>query len=290
MLLIQLLFNGLQLGSFYALTAAGFALIFGSTRVFHVAHGACFVLSGYVFYYCYEVQGGPWWLATIFTIFGAATFGICIEKFVYRPIQRHEASFFTVFIASFGVALIVQNLVGIQFGRGFVGVTSTLSRANEVAPGLFIAPVGLLALGSASAIFLALHLFLRNSLTGIGLRALSENVELVRSYGLDPIRLARWAFVLGSLMTVVPAILTSIHSGLHPSLGPHVMLISLAAAIVGGIGNMRGAALAGVMLGLIENIVIWRLDTQWAEAASFVALFIVILFWPSGLLGSAKAR
>ena len=109
MLFVQLLFNGLQIGSFYALTAAGFALIFGSTRVFHVAHGACFVLSGYVFYYCFELQGMPWWLATIATIFAAAMFGICIEKFVYRPIQRHEASFFTVFIASFGVALIVQR-------------------------------------------------------------------------------------------------------------------------------------------------------------------------------------
>ena len=149
MLFVQLLFNGLQIGSFYALTAAGFALIFGSTRVFHVAHGACFVLSGYVFYYCFELQGMPWWLATIATIFAAAMFGICIEKFVYRPIQRHEASFFTVFIASFGVALIVQNVIGIPFGRGFVGVTSTLSRATEVAPGLYIAPVGLLALGSA---------------------------------------------------------------------------------------------------------------------------------------------
>lgn len=290
MLLVQLLFNGLQLGSFYALTAAGFALIFGSTRVFHVAHGACFVLSGYVFYYCYEIQGMPWWLGVIATVLAAALFGICVERCIYRPIQRHEASFFTVFIASFGIALIIQNLVGMQFGLGFVNVTSTLSRGIEVTPGLFIAPVGLLALGSAIAIFGALHLFLTRSLIGIGLRALNENVELVRSYGLDPTRLARWAFALGSLMTVVPAILTSIHSGLHPSLGPHVMLISLAAAIVGGIGNMRGAALAGLMLGLIENIVIWRLAPQWAEAASFVALFIVILFWPSGLLGSAKAR
>ena len=290
MLLLQLLFNGLQLGSFYALTAAGFALIFGTTRVFHVAHGACFVLSGYVFYFCYEVQNGPWWLATAAAAVAAAMFGVCIEKFVYRPIQRHEASFFTVFIASFGVALIVQNLVGIQFGTGFVGVSSSLSRAKEVLPGLYIAPVGLLALTSTIAIFAAFHFFLRNSLTGIGLRALSESIELVRSYGLDPFKLARWAFVLGSLMTVVPAILTSVHSGLHPSLGPHVMLISLAAAIVGGIGNMWGAALAGLMLGLIENLVIWRLDSQWAEAASFVALFIVILFWPSGLLGQAKRR
>ena len=285
------MFNGLQLGSFYALTAAGFALIFGSTRVFHVAHGACFVLSGYVFYYCYEVQG-----CTVVARDDRHGVRCCCVWYLHRkicvdrPIQRHEASFFTVFIASFGVALIIQNLVGIQFGLGFVGVTSPLSRAIEVAPGLFIAPVGLLALASAVTIFAVLHLFLKRSLTGIGLRALSENVELVRSYGLDPTRLARWAFALGSLMTVVPAILTSIHSGLHPSSGRHVTLISLAAAIVGGIGNMRGAALAGLMLGLIENIVIWRLAPQWAEAASFVALFIVILFWPSGLLGSAKAR
>src|SRR5882757_8511652 len=143
MVLLQLFLNGLQLGAIYALTAVGFSLIFGSTKIFHVAHGSAFAIGGYMYWWLAMTLNVAWPIATLAAVLAAAAFGLFMEKFIYRPIQRHEGSFFTVFIAAFGVQIIVQNLIGTIFGRGFASVTTSLSRSVEVMPGLFIAPVAM---------------------------------------------------------------------------------------------------------------------------------------------------
>src|SRR3954453_16746433 len=102
MVFLQLFLNGLQLGAIYALTAVGFSLIFGSTKIFHVAHGSAFAISGYIYWWLPSMLSGPWPLATAPAGIAPAVFGLFMERFIYPPIQRHEASFFTVFIAAFG--------------------------------------------------------------------------------------------------------------------------------------------------------------------------------------------
>jgi branched-subunit amino acid ABC-type transport system permease component len=117
------------------------------------------------------------------------------------------------------------------------------------------------------------------------MRALSENPDLIRVFGLDPGRVAQYAFAIGSAIVVPGAILTAMTEGLNPAIGNHVMLISLAATIVGGIGSLRGAACGGLLLGLAENLALWRLDPQWSEAVTFVVLFLFIVFRPAGFFG-----
>jgi branched-chain amino acid transport system permease protein len=217
----------------------------------------------------------------------AVLFGVAMDRFVYAPIQRHEGSFFTVFVASFGVAIVVQNLIGMIFGRGFVAVSTPLSRSIEIASGLYVSPLAGIAIVCAVAFFFALHLFLSRTNVGFALRALSENPELVRAYGLSPRRLSTYAFALGSLLVVPSALLTGASSGLNPAVGSDIMLVSLAATIVGGVGSLRGAAFAGVLLGLGQNLALWRLESQWSDAVTFVVLFLFILFRPSGFFGRA---
>lgn len=287
MLLLQLLINGLQVGALYALIAVGFSLIFGSTKVFHFAHGAAFTIAAYVFYYLYSVVQGHWTLAVGAAIFAAVVFGILLDRFVYAPIQRHEGWFFTVFVASLGVGIVVQNLIGMIFGRSFVSVATTLSRSIEIASGLFVSPLSGIAIICAIVLFGALHFFLMRTHVGMALRALSENPELVRTYGMSPRRLSAIVFALGSLMVVPAAILSGASSGLNPAIGHHVMLISLAATIVGGVGSLRGAACAGLLLGLAENLALLHFESQWSEAVTFIVLFLFILFRPSGFFGRA---
>src|ERR1043165_5653819 len=136
MVFLPLFLNGLQLGAIYALTAAGFSLIFGSTKIFHVAHGSAFAIGGYIYWWFATRLNVPWPLATLAAVICAAAFGLFMERFIYRPIQRHEASFFTVFIAAFGVQLFVQNLIGTIAGRGMETVTTPLSRSVEIMDGL----------------------------------------------------------------------------------------------------------------------------------------------------------
>ncbi len=285
MLLLQLLINGLQLGAIYALTAVGFALIFGSTKVFHVAHGAAFTLAGYLFWWSVTVLKWHWSGGIVLAVAVVVAFGVFMERCIYRPIQRHEGAFFTVFIASFGMQIIVQNLVGTVFGRGFETVTVELSRAVEIAPGLFVAPIAGVAIGAALALFLGLNLFLSRTQVGTGLRALSDNPDLVRIFGLEPARLAQVAFGLGSALVVPAAALTAMTQGINPGIGAHIMLISIAATIVGGIGSLKGAAYGGMLLGLAESVAVWKLDPQWSEAVTFVILFVFIIFRPAGFMG-----
>lgn len=287
MLLLQLLLNGLQLGALYALIAAGFSLIFGTTRIFHVAHGATFTLAGFVYYELAVVLGLGWLAALLAAAAAAVLFGMLLDRWVYAAIQRHEGAFFTLFVASFGMAIVVQNLVAMQFGKGLVSVSSSLSKGVEVTPGLFVAPIfGWIAVTTALA-FVLLHLLLTRTNTGLALRALGQSPELVKVYGLIPRQLSQYAFLIGSLLVVPAAVFSAMTSGLNPNMGNHVMLISIAATIVGGVGSLKGAALAGLLLGMAESLSLAWIDPQWSEAVTFVVLFLFIIFRPTGIYGRA---
>ncbi|SDE87069.1 branched-chain amino acid ABC transporter permease [Rhodospira trueperi] len=286
MLWLQLAITGLQVGALYALTAVGFSLIFGCTRIFHFAHGATFVLAAYVFYYV-ESQGYGTAAGVLAASVAAVGFGVLMDRLVYAPIQRHEGSFFTVFVASFGIGIAVQNLVGMVFGRSFVTVTTPLSRSVEVLDGVYVSPLAWIAVACAGVFFLGLWFFLRRTNLGTGLRALADNPELIRVFGLSPRLLSTYAFALGSFLVVPAAVITGATAGLNPALGHHVMLISLAATIVGGIGSIGGALVAGFGLGLAESLALLQFDSQWTEAVTFAILFLFILLRPSGLFGRA---
>ena len=289
MLILQLLLNGLQTGAIYALTAAGFALIFGATRIFHFAHGTAFTLAGYAFLLSWRA-GWPVWIGTILAFAVAIGFGIAIERFVYRPIQRHEGGFFTVFVAAFGVGIVVQNLVGMFAGRGLVTVETRLSFANEILPDVFVAPMLWIAIAASAVLFAALTVFLTKSYAGVALRALAQNPDLIRAYGLSANKISVLAFAIGSALAAPAAIFWAMTQGLNEAVGHQVMLISMAATIVGGIGSLRGAALAGLMLGIAESVALAVVDTQWAEAVSFFVLFAFIIFRPSGMFGVVQTR
>src|SRR2546430_17261660 len=107
MVLLQLFLNGLQLGAIYALTAVGFSLIFGSTKIFHVAHGSAFAISGYIYWWLASKLNVPWPVATLAAVVAAAAVGPAIERFIYRPVQRPAASVFTGFVAASCAPLVI---------------------------------------------------------------------------------------------------------------------------------------------------------------------------------------
>ncbi len=287
MLFLQLLVNGIQVGALYALTSVGFSLIYGSTRIFHFAHGATFTIAAYIFYSLNSVHGVGWVVAALCASVAAVLFGILLDRLVYAPILKLHGSLFTIFVASFGAGIVVQNIIGMVFGRSFVSVPNVLSNSRELLPGLFVSPLAGVSIVCALGFFLGLQFFLMRTHVGIALRALSENPDLVRAYGMSTRWLSTVVFALGSLMVVPAALLTGMASGLNPAAGQHVMLVSLASTIVGGVGSLRGAALAGLLLGVAENLALWTFDTQWSEAVTFVVLFLFILIRPSGIAGRA---
>lgn len=288
-MLLQLFVDGLQLGALYALMAVGFAIIFGSTRVFHYAHGTTYIIVGYVFFYLFDRLHVPWWAAAVASACAAVIFGVALDRFVYRPIQRDEGSFFTVFVASFGIGVVAENLVIIFFGASFVSISTPLTRVQDVGGGIVVSYLGVISVLVAVLLFTFLNWFLAKTDVGVALRALSENPELVRGFGLNPRKLSQYAFAIGSLLVVPAALVATCVTGLTPTAGHRVVLISIAASIIGGIGSLRGAGLGGLILGLAESLAVWKLSTGWSEAVAFVILFAFILARPSGLFGT-RAR
>ncbi|AWB34857.1 branched-chain amino acid ABC transporter permease [Orrella marina] len=287
MLYLQLLVNGIQTGAMYALIAAGFSLIFGMTRVFHAAHGATFTIAGFVFYECYQVFELGLILSVLGSALAAGLFGMLLNRWVYVVIQRHEGSFFTVFAASFGAAIVVENLIAIFFGKGLMTVSTDWSRSVEMMPGLFVAPMSFVAVIVAIVCFAILHWLFTHTSLGVALRALGENPMLIDVFGLNQRELGKYAFLIGSVLVVPAAVLTATTTGLSASMGHHIMMISIAATIVGGVGSLRGAAMAGMLFGLAENLSLAFFEPQWSEAVTFVILFLFIIFRPGGFYGRA---
>jgi len=171
------------------------------------------------------------------------------------------------------------------FGRSFISVSTPLSASLPLMSQLYVSPLSAIAIVCAVLFFVALQVFLMRTNVGVALRALSENPELVRVFGMSPRWLSTVVFALGSLLAVPAAILTSASSGLNPAIGHHVMLISMAATIVGGVGSLRGAACAGLLLGMAESLALLWFPPQWTDAVSFIVLFFFIIFRPTGFFG-----
>lgn len=287
--LFQMFVEGVAAGSLYALAAVGFALIYATTRTFHFAHGATMMLAAYAFYQAVAVWQWPAVLAVALAVAVAVAFGVGVERLVYQPMRRTDASFLTIFAASFGLLIVATNVVVLLFGNSFYSVDSTLSRGFLVGP-LYLSWINLLSVAVALVSIAALQWFMRRTRTGVILRAMMDDAALVGVFGLGDRRYGMIAFAIGSALVAPAAILTSYNSGLQPSMGALLTLLAIAGAIVGGIGNLWGAALGGLLLGIAENVGVWQLSSVWKPAITFGVLLVFLMFKPDGLLGAAARR
>jgi branched-chain amino acid transport system permease protein len=283
-LALQLTLNGVAVGALYGLAAVGVALIFWTTRVFHIAHGATYLIAAYAYVSLHAISAA---LAVVASIVLAALFGLGMNAWVYRPIQRSRESFFTLFVASFGTLIVVANVVSLWFGSG---PKSLPSLSAPISIGfLQISTASVLALVVAGAMLVLLRLFLERSETGVGLRAMADNVELVDLLGLNRRRYAAVAFLVGSVLVVPAAILTTYVQGLSPSTGLHIATLALIVSIAGGVGSLSGAVVGGIILGVVENVATLAVSSTWAQALGFAVLLAILVFRPAGIIPRSAA-
>jgi len=290
-MVLQLLANGLVEGSAFALLALGFALIFGATRIFHVAHGAVYGVAGYLLYAFVALARLPFWLALGLTVGLAALLGILIELVVYRPLTRRGASHMLVLVASIGTLIFIDNAVEMIFGgdNKTVSVGARLQEAIPLGPIVFtyLQLVGLAVAGGCLAL---LNWLRRHTAAGQALRAVTINPTMARIVGIDIGRVRLLAFGLGSALAAVSAAMGAVDVGLEPGRGLPVVLVAAIAVLVGGADTFTGAALGGLILGLALNLGLWRIDAAWREALAFGVMLVFILARPTGLVGRRLER
>jgi len=284
-MLMQLILNGIVNGCIYALMAAGFALVYAVTRVFHLAHGLVYLAAAYFAYYLSVPLKVNFALTVVLTILAAVSLGITIEIVIYRHLRRRSASGHIVMITSLAVLILGANLVA-----AFAG---TLEKRFEIAQfqetlvfaGLTITPLHLFDIVLAIVTFFSIGIFLRYSGIGKRIRAVANNPSMAELVGIDSSKVYLWTFALSSALAAPAGILVGIDLGCTPEMGMSGILIVFVAVIVGGVGSLPGAAIGAIFIGIVESIGVWRIQSGWAPAITFFVLLVFVTFRPRGFLG-----
>jgi branched-chain amino acid transport system permease protein len=282
-LLLQLAINGLSLGSIYLILGISWGLIFAVTRTFHFAHGATFVVAAYSAYFCQQL-GLPLILCALGGLLAAGLFGMAVEGILYRYLRRAFATPLVIFVAALGTLITVENLVAMGFGtdakplEGFPIKVIKLGRVgfNNLDVAMWV---------TAGILLGVLMLYLHGTRKGKALRAVVSNPEMAEVIGIDTRKYFLLSFVLGSLLVGPAAVLVALERGATPDMGHWAILYAFMPVIIGGIGSIPGAALAGIIIGLAESIGIWKISSQWQVGIAFVVLVAVLILKPTGLFG-----
>jgi branched-chain amino acid transport system permease protein len=287
-LVLQLGINGIDAGIIYSLVAVGFSLIFGTTRVFHVAQGATFVIAEYVFWWLTRTVGIPVPAAVVLTLIAAGGFGVAAYVCLYDPMRkRGHNSFFSMFVASLGLLTVVQNGIDAIFGPNGASVKSAVVQGRSVG-GLVIAPITYIEIAVALVAFGSMRVLMRYSRAGTGLRATASDPELMDSVGEGRRRYDIMAFALGSMLVVPAAVLNLYANGAAPTDGINITLIAFTATIVGGVGSLLGGGIAALLIGVVENVAIWKISSAWSEGVVFIVLIVFLVIRPAGILKSSR--
>ena len=281
-LFLQLLVNGIVNGSHYALLGIGFGLIFGTTNIVHFAYGPVYTLAAYVAWAAATFLGLPVPLAALVGVAAAAAAGVLSYLGLYRPFVVRQAPTFVVLIASLGLFILLENAIAILFGTDKKVVEGYSAGIHFIGPAFFTdihiyQLLGLVLIGGALALFLRLTSY------GKAIQAMTDNAEMARVIGIDTVKVSVLVFALGSAISAVPAVLILLRDGALPNMGFIAVFVAFLAVVVGGVGSIKGAVLGGFLLGLVENVGMWQIPTEWQSTIAFVVLFLVLLVRPQGL-------
>jgi len=284
-LLLQLLATGLVVGSLYALCALGWGLIYGTTLHFHVAHGAVFSLAAYFAYVGQKLLHLPLALAVIGAIAAAAAAGLLIDLLLYQQLERRGALRTSLFIASLGLLILIENVLAIVFTPDPMRLDIGALDTSLVIGPVFLTYLHVLTVALAAAGYVALMWFLKRSRWGQAIRAVSSSPEMARTVGIDLKRVHLLTYAIGSALAAPAGILVAMDVGAEPFRGTRFVLLASVAVIMGGIGSIPGAMLGGLFLGLLENVGIWQLPSEWQSAISFGVFLLFIVLRPRGFFG-----
>ncbi|MGH7322832.1 MAG: branched-chain amino acid ABC transporter permease [Candidatus Rokuibacteriota bacterium] len=289
--LLQLLVNGIIAGSAYALLAIGFWMIYGTTRTFHFAHGGVYTLGGYVLYECIAGFGLPFIVGLVAVLAATGLLGMAIERFVYRPLRAVGASDMETLLSSLGLYVLIENVVIIVWRSDprLVPTAERLQQGINVG-GVWITGLQLVGLVASLAIWGAVFAFLRWTRPGKAIRALAADPEMTEVVGINEDRMRLAVYALGSMLAGCSVVLAAIDTGIAPVSGMNALLIATISVIVGGTAGVSGGVAGGFLIGIVENIGIWKIASEWKQAIAFGVLALFIVLRPMGLLGARQAR
>lgn len=286
---LQHLANGISLGSLYALLAIGYTMVYGILRLINFAHGEIFMFGAYMAFYLMTTtfMSIPWFLAIIIAIAITVGFGILVEKFAYAPLRNQPR--ISVMISAIGASFLIQNLGIVVFGgrpKAFP-VPEVFNRIIVIGDVSIVSITFFIPV--VTGLLLAGLLFIVNKTkTGMAMRAVSKDYEAANLMGISVNNIISFTFAIGSALACFGGIMWGFkYPQLLPVMGLIPGLKCFIAAVIGGIGDIKGAVLGGFLLGLMEILIVafFPALTGYRDAFAFVLLIVILMVKPTGLLG-----
>ncbi len=294
----QQLTNGLAVGGIYALIALGYTMVYGVMRLINFAHGDLFTLGAYlgltlVTSLTLQERFGPILGVGVLVIMVmglVAIAGALVERSAYRPLRN--SSRLSAVVSALGASIFLQNAIMLVYGARFqVYPQDILPRTTLHIFGMPVPLMRVLLLLMSLGLMLILYLFIQKTKIGTAIRAVSIDQGAARLMGIDVDRIILIVFLVGPALGGVAGLMVGLYYGkINFTLGWVYGLKAFTAAILGGIGNIPGAMVGGLLLGVIESLGSAYLSTAWKDAIAFVVLILILIVRPTGLLGERVAE
>ena len=291
-MLAQQLVNGLSLGALYALFALGFTLIFGVLGVINLSHGAIFMVGAYAGVEAVSRFGLPLWLALPFAFLVSGLFGLVIDVLVLKPLRRRHAPHLIPMIATIGIGIALNNAVQGIFGTQNIRFPSgTIPTDSIGVAGIDITAIEVAIILLSFALMAVLMVVIRRTQVGRALRAIAESPKAAYLVGIDVEGLFMLtSFVAAGLGGVAGVMIGLYSNAIFPLMGQPMLQKGVAVIILGGMGDIRGALLAGLFLGFAEVLSVAYVGSNMRDAVAFGLLFVILLVRPKGLFGTTNER
>ena len=281
--ILQLLLGGLVIGVIYALVAMGLSLIFGVLEIVNFAHGEFYMLGAMAAFFLSSGTSLGYWPTILLVTLGAACVGYVLYEALLGSLQGE--GFERSILLTLGLSMVLQNGAVYLFTTTPRMISNSLTYSNVTIGGLRISEPRLYALGLGLAAFTALFVVLHRTRVGKAMRGVAQNREAALMVGIDPRAVARLAVVIGiGLSGLAGAALAPVYA-VHPVMGFAFVFKAFAIIIIGGLGNVSGAAITAIALGLIESLIGGFLPLVMVDALAFVGMIVILLFKPHGLFG-----
>jgi len=308
-LVFQKLLNGIAIGSVYALFALGYTIVFSILRVINFAHGAVFTVGAYLTYALTGAAFGRngqlrnaslpvelnFWVALVLGALGAGVLGVIVERLAFRPLRRRGSDPLLTLVSSLGVAIAVVNILQYLFGAENYGFGETLGsmRASVTLVGgelpVVVRTKQIVIFVVSMVMVVALTLLVNRTRTGKGLRAVAEDLTTARLLGIDTDRLIRLSFFISGVLGGIAGALIGLSGSFNYQFGVAIGLKGLAVIVLGGLGDIPGAVVGGLVIGVAEAFVPAGYNA-YKDAVPFVVLLVVLLVRPQGILGRAQVQ
>lgn len=288
-ILLLLTVSGLSNGALYALVALGLVLIYKTQDVVQFAHGEILMIGAFIGYTFFRILELPFAVALLASILGCGILGALLERIAFRPVVHHHH--ITLAMVTVGLSFALKGAARLPFGMDIY----TFPRLFPDTPtimfwNLIVTPQNLVTMGAALILTLLLFVFFRSTTIGKQMRATQQNLVGAQIIGINTGLIFSGTWALACAIGALAGVLAAPDSLLYPDMGGRFLLKGFAAAVLGGFDSVPGAIVGGLLIGVIENLCGFYIDTAFQEISAYCTIILVLFVWPYGLFGRRPAH